>query len=159
MPEDPNPAPAPEPAATPAAPPVPAEATVAAGGGLEPKVAAGLCCIFPIVASIIFLVLEKKDKFVRFWAMQSLLFGLLAFAVGILFAIAIFILGHMPFIGGLMTWILAFLYHWVVRLAFVIVYIISIVKAFSNLEWEIPILGKIAREQLAKLDRQEPAAS
>jgi len=161
MPEDPNPAsaPAPEPAAAPAAPAAPAEATVATAGGLEPKVAAGLCCIFPIVASIIFLVLEKKDKFVRFWAMQSLLFGLLAFAVGILFSIAIFILGHMPFIGGLMTWILIFLYHWVIRLAFVIVYIISIVKAFSNLEWEIPVLGKIAREQLAKLDRQEPAAS
>jgi hypothetical protein len=33
------------------------------------------------------------------------------------------------------------------------------VKAFSKQEWEIPFLGKIAREQLAKMDRQQPAAS
>ena len=156
MPEDPNPASSPAP--EPVAPPVPVEDTAAAAGGLEPKVAAGLCCIFPIVGSIIFLVLEKKNKFVRFWAMQSLLFGTLAFAAGVLFVFAHLILGHMPFVGGLMSFFLGALY-WVFRIGWLIVYVICIVKAFSKLEWEIPILGKIAREQLAKMDRHEPAAS
>ncbi len=64
----------------------------------------------------------------------------------------------MPFVGGLMTVLLGLLY-WVFRIGWLVVYIISIVKAFSKQEWEIPILGKIAREQLAKMDRQQPAAS
>ncbi len=128
-------------------------------GGLEPKVAAGLACVFPILGGVIFLVIEKRNKFVRFWAIQSLLLGLLAFAVGIIFFVAHFVLGHLPLIGTLMSWILGFLYHWVFRIAWVVVYIISIVKAFSNQEWEIPILGKIARQWLAKMDsRNLPAA-
>jgi uncharacterized membrane protein len=167
MPDNPNPAPEPGPipapasasAAEPAAPSAPVIGDCEPGtSGLEPKIAAGICCIFPIVGSIIFLVLEKKDKFVRFWAMQSLLLGAMAFVVGILLTIAQVILGHMPFVGGLMTILLGAAY-WIFRLGWLVVYIISIVKAFSKQEWEIPFLGKIAREQLARMDRQAPAAS
>lgn len=158
MPEDPNPAPAPASAPEPGAPPVSAETPAAPAAGLEPKVAACLCCIFPIVGSIIFLVLEKKDKFVRFWAMQSLLFGILAFAAAVVFFFAYLILGHMPFVGGMMRLLLGAAY-WLFRIGWLIGYVICIVKAFSNVEWELPILGKIAREQLAKMDGQQPAAS
>jgi uncharacterized membrane protein len=34
----------------------------------------------------------------------------------------------------------------------VAVYLVSLVKAFSNQEWEIPWLGKLARRQLALMD-------
>src|SRR5947207_14089716 len=42
--------------------------------GLPSNVAAALACI-PLVGGIIFYILEKRDGFVRFYAMQSIIFG------------------------------------------------------------------------------------
>jgi len=42
--------------------------------GLPSNVAAALAC-FPLIGGIIFYVLEKRDGFVRFYAMQSIIFG------------------------------------------------------------------------------------
>ena len=121
--------------------------------GLKPSVAAGLACVFSIIGGVVFLVIEKRNKFVRFWSMQAVLLGLVAFAAAILFAVAHFVLGHLPLIGGLMNAFLGLL-HWSFQIAWLAVYIICIVKAFSNKEWEIPWLGKIARRLVAKIDRK-----
>ena len=120
--------------------------------GLKPSVAAGLACIFTIVSGIVFLVLEPRNKYVRFWAMQAVLLGLAAFAAAAVFSVGYFVLGYLPFIGGLLKLLLG-LVQWAFNLGWFVVYIISIVKAFSNQEWEIPVLGKIARQQLARMDR------
>lgn len=125
--------------------------------GLSRNVAAGLACIFSILGGVVFFVLEKKDEFIRFWAMQAIFLGVLAFAATIFFTIAHIALGHLPLIGGLMG-ILVSLLHWAFDLVWLIVYIITIVKAFSNVEWEIPWLGKLARRQLAEMEsRQGPS--
>ena len=42
--------------------------------GLPSNVAAALACI-PLVGGLIFYILEKRDQFVRFYAMQSIIFG------------------------------------------------------------------------------------
>src|SRR3954462_12718837 len=62
--------------------PIPPRATdpIVSGGatssttGLPSNVAAALACI-PLIGGIIFYVLEKRDSFVRFYAMQSIIFG------------------------------------------------------------------------------------
>src|SRR4051794_23191732 len=90
------------------------------GTGLAPHVAAGLACVFSVLGGAVFLLLEKRDKFVRFWAMQALLLGLVWLAIGyILFPLAALLLGHLPLIGKLMIvllWILALAFRigWVV---------------------------------------------
>lgn len=119
-------------------------------GGLAPSVAAGLACIFTIVSGAVFLILERKNQFVRFCAMQAVLLGLVSFAGAILFAVAHFVLGHMPLIGGVMNLALGLL-RWAFQIAWFVAYVVCIVKAFSNVEWEIPWLGKIARQQLARM--------
>ncbi len=119
-------------------------------GGLTPAVAAGIACIFTIVSGAVFLILEKKNQFVRFWAMQAVLLGLVSFAGAIVFAVAYFVLGHMPLIGGVMRFTLGLL-QWAFQIAWFVAYVVCIVKAFSNQEWEIPWLGKIARQQLARI--------
>ena len=119
-------------------------------GGFTPSVAAGIACIFTIVSGAVFLILERKNQFVRFWAMQAVLLGLVSFAGAILFAVAHFVFGHMPLIGGVMNFTLGLL-RWAFQIAWFIAYVVCIVKAFSNEEWEIPWLGKIARQQLARL--------
>ena len=140
----PPPVPSPEPKPAEATPPLTADE----GTSIAPNIAATICAAVPLVGGIVFLVLEKKNPFVRFWAMQSILFGGLLFAVSILLQIVSFILAHIPILG----WILLFVI-WIASLIFwvgwMVIWVITIIKAFSNVEWEIPYLGKLARKQLA----------
>ncbi len=140
----PPPVPSPEPKPAETAPPVVLED----GSGVAPNIAAGICAILPLVGGIIFLVLEKKNAFVRFWAMQSVFFGGVMVALSIVLSIASFIFAHIPILG----WIILLLL-WIASIGLwlgsLILWVITIIKAFSNVEWEIPYLGKLARKQLA----------
>lgn len=128
-------------------------ATERVTGGLPPPVAAGIACIFTIISGVIFLILEKKNRFVRFWAMQAILLGLVSITAAIFFAIAHYILGQMPLIGGLMNFALGLL-QWAFQIAWFVVYVVCIVKSFCHQEWEIPWLGCLARRFLAQTDKQ-----
>jgi len=88
------------------------------------------------ITGIIFLLLEKQDKFIRFHAMQStILFGAL-FVIN-------FGLGFIPLLGWLAGLVLS--------MAAFILWIVLMLKAFNGEEYELPYIGKIAREQLGKL--------
>jgi uncharacterized membrane protein len=123
--------------------------------GLAPNVAAGLACLFTPISSAVFLVIERKDKFVRFWAMQSLVWGLVAIATAMVFAIAGPVFDWIPIIGVLLKLVLKFAY-WIFKVAWVVVYFVCLIKAFSKVEWEIPGIGKFARRQLARMDGTPP---
>jgi uncharacterized membrane protein len=105
-------------------------------------VAAGLACVFGLISGIIFLVIEKKDAFVRFWAMQATIFGGACFA----FWILLMILVKIPVLGVIIA-----LASLLVYLGIFVVWLLMVIKAFTGKEWEMPIIGKIAREQLAKM--------
>ncbi len=135
--------------------PTPPATSAPGTSGLAPNVAAGLAALFPLVGGAVFLVLEKKDKFVRFWAMQAVFFGGAMFAVSVALRIAGFIFGMLPLIGKLMLLVLIPV-QLVFGLACLAVWIIGIVKAFSGKEWEIPWLGALARKQLAQTDGELP---
>ena len=70
--------------------------------GLPSNVAAALAC-FPLIGGIIFYVLEKRDGFVRFYAMQSIIFGAAWFLFNILSSIMHGILGPFPGLGHLLA--------------------------------------------------------
>jgi uncharacterized membrane protein len=161
VPPSPSPEPAPGPGAPP--PPVPPQSAAqsataelagtppaASDTGLAPNVAAGLACFFSIIGGIVFLLIEKKDKFVRFYAMQSLILGGGSIAFSLALRILEWILHFVPFVGGLMGVLLGLL-GMLVGLAFFVVWIVTIIQALSGKEWEIPYIGKIARQQLAKM--------
>jgi len=133
-------------------PPVPSEASLA------PHVAAGLACLFSLVSGVVFLVIERKDKFVRFWAMQSVLWGAVAIAAALLFAIAGPVLNWLPIIGVLLMLVLKLVY-WAFRVLWVVVYFVCLIKAFSKQEWEVPGIGKLARRQLARMDGVSASSS
>src|SRR6476646_6266694 len=71
---------------------------------LPSNVAAALAC-FPLIGGIIFYLLEKRDGFVRFYAMQSIIFGAAWLLFGIGWRIVYGILASIPAIG----WLFAFL--------------------------------------------------
>ena len=113
--------------------------------GLPSNVAAALAC-FPLIGGIIFYILEKRDGFVRFYAMQSIIFGAAWFLFNILSAIMHGILWAIPGIGYVLAGLWA-LVSALVQIAFLIVLIVAIVKAFSGVRWDIPWVGPIARKQ------------
>jgi len=113
---------------------------------LPSNVAAAIACI-PLIGGIIFYILEKKDSFVRFYAMQSIIFGCAWFLFNIVSAVVHAVFGAIPGIGSILVFfwvIIAALVH----LAFLVVMIIAIVKAFTGVRWDIPYIGPIARRQV-----------
>ena len=141
-----TPPPAPEPVPPPAPSEIPhADNPTTQSTGLPSNIAAALACI-PLVGGLIFWFLEKHDNYVRFYAMQSIIFGAAWFLFNILSSIMHGILWAIPGIGHLFAGLWA-LVSAVVQIAFLIVLIIAIVKAFSGVRWDIPWVGPMARRQ------------
>jgi uncharacterized membrane protein len=114
--------------------------------GLPSNVAAALACI-PLIGGIIFYILEKQDNFVRFYAMQSIIFGGAWFLVGIVLKIMMSVLLIIPVIGWFFAILLGIL--WVLGwLAFLVIFLITVVKAFTGARWEIPYIGPLAQKQM-----------
>jgi uncharacterized membrane protein len=141
----------PDPASATPTEPALVQPPASAGTELQPNIAAAIACFFSVLGGIIFLVLEKKNKFVRFYAMQSVVFGAIAFLLFFGFAVVagvfISVIGRIPLIGPLFGFIVSLIYV-ALFLGFWAISIMTIIKAFKNKEWEIPYIGPIARKQL-----------
>ena len=114
--------------------------------GLPSNVAAAIACI-PLVGGVIFYILEKQDSFVRFYAMQSIVFGGAWLLFYIVWSVILAILAPIPVVGWIIAiplWIIWALIH----IAFLVIMIITIVKALTGVRWDIPYVGLIARKQL-----------
>jgi uncharacterized membrane protein len=117
--------------------------------GLPSNVAAALACI-PLIGGLVFYILEKHDQFVRFYAMQSIIFGGVWFLFNLASWILHVIFAVIPFAG----WVLAGLWLFVsalVHLGFFVLMIIAMVKAFSGVRWDIPYIGPMARKQVGEV--------
>jgi len=140
----PTPSPTP-PGSPPPVPSTPPEVN-ASSTDLPSNVAAALACI-PLIGGIIFYILEKRDSFVRFYAMQSIIFGGAWLLFNIVYAIVHVIFASVPAIGVFLS-LLWGLVGMLVHLTFVVIWIIATIKAFTNVRWDIPYIGPMARKQL-----------
>jgi uncharacterized membrane protein len=113
--------------------------------GLPSNIAAAIACI-PLIGGIIFYILEKRDSFVRFYAMQSIIFGGAWLLFNIVYAIVHVIFASVPAIGVFLS-LLWGLVGMLVHLTFVVIWIIATIKAFTNVRWDIPYVGPMARKQ------------
>src|SRR5262252_8627119 len=114
--------------------------------GLPSNVAAAIACI-PLIGGIIFYILEKQDSFVRFYAMQSIIFGCAWFLFNIVSMIVRGVFGAIPGIGGILVFFWAIIAA-LVHIGFLVVWIIATVKAFTGVRWDIPYIGPVARRQV-----------
>jgi uncharacterized membrane protein len=116
--------------------------------GLPSNVAAALACI-PLIGGLIFYILEKQDRFVRFYAMQSIIFGGIWFLFCIVGNILWNIFWSLPVIGHFFAglWIFA---TDLIYLGFLVITVIAMVKAFSGVRWDIPWVGPLARKQMGE---------
>jgi uncharacterized membrane protein len=114
--------------------------------GLPSNVAAAIACI-PLVGGIIFYILEKHDTFVRFYAMQSIVFGVAWFLFKVVDVIVRMVFWAIPGIGGILVFFWAIIAA-LVHIAFLVIMVITMVKAFTGARWEIPYIGPVARRQM-----------
>jgi uncharacterized membrane protein len=115
---------------------------------LPPNVAAAIACI-PLIGGIVFYVLEKRNTFVRFYAMQSIIFGGAWLLFNVASGIVHVVFATIPGIGGILGFFWSIIAA-LVQLAFLIIWIVATVKAFSNVRWDIPYVGPIARKQVGE---------
>ncbi|MFC1756244.1 DUF4870 domain-containing protein [Patescibacteria group bacterium] len=104
---------------------------------LEPNIAAALSYIISPFTGIVFFVVEKDDKFVRFHAFQSILFGIASYIIWFITT-------------SLMALLVGFVLVPLVSIAMFIFYALLMWKAYNNEMYELPVLGKIAKEQANK---------
>jgi uncharacterized membrane protein len=125
--------------------PAPGASPTPTSTGLPSNVAAALACI-PLFGGLIFYIVEKQDRFVRFYAMQSIIFGGIWFLFYIIAHIFGAILWSIPvagvFFGTLWSIMVA-----LAQLGFLVLMIIAMVKAFTGVRWDIPYIGPMARKQ------------
>ncbi|MBT9165167.1 MAG: hypothetical protein DDT22_01272 [candidate division WS2 bacterium] len=101
--------------------------------GMGENLEGALCYFLLFVSGIIFLLIEKDNKFVRFHAMQSVLLFIPLAIVG-------FIVGMVPLIGWLAGWAIS-----VVTFG---LWLFLMYKAFNNELYKVPIIGDIAEKQI-----------
>lgn len=94
--------------------------------GLEPNLAGAISYFW--IVGLIFFIIEKKNRFVRFHAMQALLWGLAFWIVGFIFNF----IPYVYFVGDL------------VWLAWLIGSIYTAVQAYNGKWFKLPVVGDIA---------------
>ena len=98
---------------------------------LDENIAGLLCYVLGWISGIVFVILEPKNKFVRFHAIQSIIvFGAISVASAIL--------SWLPFIGMFLGWALGVLA--------IILWIVLMLKAYQGKKYKLPVSGDMAQK-------------
>lgn len=100
--------------------------------GIDDNLAGMLCYALGWVTGIVFLVVEKESKYVRFHAVQAI-------ATFLPLMIVAWVLAFIPFIGMVVSallWILA-----------VVLWLILMIKAYQGERYKLPVVGDLAERQ------------
>jgi uncharacterized membrane protein len=136
--------------------------TPKSGVGLEPNIAAALSYIW--IVGVIFYLLEKENRFIRFHAMQSIMFGIASSVLMTVLAVVALVLTFAFGIGGamaggmlgsivsLLIWVMWLLF-WFLGFALFATLIFSAIKAYQNQKFKLPIIGKMAEKIVDKEGR------
>lgn len=102
--------------------------------GLNRNLAAALTYLAGFITGIVFLVIEKNSRFVRFHAMQSTVFFVAVLIVSI-------VINSIPLLG-------AFLYAFLLFPAVLIIWLVLMFKAYSGEMFKLPVAGDFAEKQI-----------
>ena len=100
--------------------------------GLQPTHAALFSYVVGVLTGLLFFLMEKENRFVRFHAMQSICFSIGFFVLSL-------VVGAVPVMGGLLTGLL--------NVIGIVVWIILMVKAGQGQWFRLPIVGDVAAKQ------------
>ena len=112
--------------------------------GLAPNIAGALAYALGIITGVLFLVLEKRNGFVRFHAAQSVVIT----AAWIVLSIGLFIVETVLTFIPVLGWIVAaagFLLGIAMFFVGFALWLLLMYRAYQGREWELPMIGGYAR--------------
>lgn len=101
--------------------------------GLEEHIAGMLCYLAGFITGIIFLIIEKDNRFVRFHALQSIFVFVTIAAFSV-------IINIIPLIGLLISFLMGPIS--------IVLWIFLMIKAYQGKQFKLPIIGDLAEKQL-----------
>jgi uncharacterized membrane protein len=123
-------------------------AGAAVGTGLTPNVAGALSYFLGPITGVIFVLLDKNDRFVRFHAFQSILLSGAWIAFWVAFDIVSIILGQIPLLG-LLAVLFGLLLSVVLGLGGLVLWIALMVMAYQGKSPKLPVIGVMAERYAA----------
>jgi uncharacterized membrane protein len=105
--------------------------------GMQPNVEAGLSYVFGWITGLVFFLVEKQNRFVRFHAMQSILF----FGGITVIDIILNVIGNFGFLG-----LFTFLVSSAVGLIGFVGWIVLLINGFQGKYFKLPIIGDYAEK-------------
>jgi uncharacterized membrane protein len=122
--------------------------------GLEENVAALLSYVLGWISGLVFLLIEKDSRLVRFHAVQALILGViglvLSFASWPIWIVIAIIAAFLPDILGMLVMGIAGLIMLVVFLAIFVGWIVGMVKAYQSQYFKLPVIGNFAEKYSTK---------
>lgn len=109
--------------------------------GIEPNVAAALSYILALVTGIIFLLMEKENRYVRFHAAQSIAVSVIVIGLSIGVSMISGVLVFIPVLG----WVAVLLLTLGLAVGIFALWVVLMWKAYQGETWELPVAGGIAR--------------
>ena len=124
--------------------------TAKSSTGLDENVAGLLAYIATWVSGLIFFLIEKDSRFVRFHAMQAILLGASASIIGIVlwfvwFFGMIISASISEVLGGLVSLVLGLL-MFVFSIGVLIAIVMCLIKAYQNQYFKLPVIGNFAEK-------------
>jgi uncharacterized membrane protein len=113
-------------------------------------VAGALAYVLGLITGVIFLVIEpyKNDRFVRFHAMQSVIFCVACIALSIASSILVGILDEISPWIALATLPIHFLISILISLGLFCLWLFVIYQAYNQREYRIPFIGNLAAKHV-----------
>lgn len=99
--------------------------------GMQPNIEGLLCYFLGFITGLVFYIVEKKNKFVKFHAMQSIV------VFGGMFVINLLLL-FIPILGVLIGTLLSLLS--------IVLWVLLMIKAYQGEYFKLPIAGGIAEK-------------
>lgn len=122
--------------------------------GLEENIAALLAYVFGWVSGLVFFLIEKDSKLVRFHAMQSILFcvviAVLCIVLWILSFVFLVVAAMLPDIMGSLMGLLATLLWLVFSVALLVAWILCLIRAYQGQYYKLPVVGNMAEKIVNK---------
>jgi uncharacterized membrane protein len=124
--------------------------TAKSSTGLDENVAALLAYIATWVSGLVFFLIEKDSRFVRFHAMQAILLGASATIIGIVLWI-LWVFGFIisasisDVLGGLVSVVLGLLLF-VFSIGVLIAIVMCLIKAYQMQYFKLPVIGNFAEK-------------
>ena len=128
--------------------------------GLDSNVGAMLCyigniiCCAGVILSVIFLVTEKENRFVKFHALQNLFLLAASFVIGMIIAVLGIVLRVVFGMAdlGFFAWLIIIGLRFLILFVFLVIWLIVGIKAYGGQWYKLPFIGDLAWNMVGKQD-------